>query len=87
VNAGPKKNVGHAPPGDLETKRGELLHMDFGVMRESYPSDLQRVWCLLGDGRRARRPRCGASVELHVGSPPSQLLLDLVGLSPDWPGP
>jgi Xaa-Pro aminopeptidase len=50
VNAGPEKDVGHAPPGDLRTRRGELLHIDFGVSHEGYASDLQRVWYLLDDG-------------------------------------
>ncbi len=50
VNAGPEKEVGHSAPGDLRTRRGELLHMDFGVSRDDYCSDLQRVWYLLGDG-------------------------------------
>src|SRR5262245_46844492 len=50
VNAGPDKEVGHAPPGELRTARGELLHIDFGVTRAEYASDLQRVWYLLGDG-------------------------------------
>ncbi len=50
MNAGPEKDVGHAPPGELRTNRGELLHMDFGVLREEYASDLQRVWYLLDDG-------------------------------------
>ena len=50
VNAGPEKDVGHAPPGDLITKRGELLHIDFGVSRADYCSDLQRVWYLLDEG-------------------------------------
>lgn len=50
VNAGPEKDVGHAPPGELVTKRGELLHVDFGVLREEYTSDLQRVWYLLDEG-------------------------------------
>ncbi len=53
VNAGPEKDVGHGPPGDLETKPGELLHIDFGVTRGDYTSDLQRVWYLLGDGEAA----------------------------------
>jgi Xaa-Pro aminopeptidase len=53
VNAGPEKDVGHAPPGAHETKRGELLHIDFGVTREDYASDLQRVWYLLDDGEVA----------------------------------
>ena len=50
VNAGPDKEIGHGPPGELRTARGELLHIDFGVTRAEYASDLQRVWYLLGDG-------------------------------------
>ena len=47
VNAGPEKEIGHSGPTDLRTARGELLHVDFGVSREGYCSDLQRVWYLL----------------------------------------
>jgi Xaa-Pro aminopeptidase len=50
VNAGPEKEVGHSGPTELESRRGELLHMDFGVEKDSYCSDLQRVWYLLDDG-------------------------------------
>jgi Xaa-Pro aminopeptidase len=50
VNAGPEKEVGHSGPTELETRRGELLHMDFGVEKDGYCSDLQRVWYLLDDG-------------------------------------
>jgi Xaa-Pro aminopeptidase len=50
VNAGPEKEVGHAPPGELRTRRGELLHVDFGVSRDGYTSDLQRVWYFLDEG-------------------------------------
>jgi Xaa-Pro aminopeptidase len=50
VNAGPEKDVGHTGPTELETRRGELLHMDFGVEKDAYCSDLQRVWYLLDDG-------------------------------------
>ena len=50
VNAGPDKEVGHAPPGELRTRPGELLHVDFGVTRAEYTSDLQRVWYFLDDG-------------------------------------
>jgi len=53
VNAGPEKEVGHAPPGDLSTRRGELLHIDFGVTRAEYTSDLQRVWYFLDEGEAA----------------------------------
>jgi Xaa-Pro aminopeptidase len=50
VNAGPDKEVGHAAPGDLRIERGQLLHMDFGICRDTYCSDLQRVWYLLAQG-------------------------------------
>ena len=50
VNAGPDKDVGHSAPGELTTRRGQLLHCDFGVDKNGYCSDLQRVWYLLDDG-------------------------------------
>jgi Xaa-Pro aminopeptidase len=50
VNAGPEKDVGHSPPGELRTRRGELLHLDFGVSLAGYCSDLQRVWYFLDEG-------------------------------------
>ncbi len=50
VNAGPEKDVGHSAPGNLRTRRGELLHVDFGVSRADYCSDLQRVWYFLDEG-------------------------------------
>lgn len=53
VNAGPEKQVGHAPPGELRTRPGELLHVDFGVTRAEYTSDLQRVWYFLDEGETA----------------------------------
>ena len=56
VNAGPEKEVGHSSPSELRTKRGELLHMDFGVLRDDYTSDLQRVWYLLDEGETAAPP-------------------------------
>jgi Xaa-Pro aminopeptidase len=50
VNAGPEKDVGHSGPSELTTQRGQLLHCDFGVEKNGYCSDLQRVWYLLDDG-------------------------------------
>jgi Xaa-Pro aminopeptidase len=50
VNAGPEKEVGHTGPTELQTRRGELLHTDFGVQKDEYCSDLQRVWYLLDEG-------------------------------------
>ena len=46
VNAGPDKDVGHSSPSELRLERGQLLHADFGVHRDDYCSDLQRVWYL-----------------------------------------
>jgi Xaa-Pro aminopeptidase len=61
VNAGPEKEVGHSGPSELQTKRGELLHVDFGVSREEYCSDLQRVWYLLDEGETEAPPEVRAA--------------------------
>jgi Xaa-Pro aminopeptidase len=50
VNAGPDKDVGHSSPSELRIQRGQLLHVDFGITRDDYTSDLQRVWYILEDG-------------------------------------
>src|SRR4030066_390139 len=48
VNAGPSSPFGHTLPSDkLKTKRGELLHGDFGLKLGGYCSDLQRMWYFL----------------------------------------
>lgn len=56
VNAGPDKEVGHAGPGELRTRPGELLHVDFGVSLDGYCSDLQRVWYFLDEGETHAPP-------------------------------
>ncbi len=50
VDAGPEKEVGHTGPTELETRHGVLLHTDFGVLKDGYCSDLQRMWYLLDEG-------------------------------------
>ena len=50
VNAGPDSPVGHAAPGDYQTRRGQLLHIDMGVRQEGFCSDLQRMWYFLEAG-------------------------------------
>jgi Xaa-Pro aminopeptidase len=50
VNAGPDSAAGHAAPGDYTVKRGELLHMDFGVQESGFCSDLQRMWYVPQEG-------------------------------------
>lgn len=45
VNCGPESAVGHGVPSEtLRLARGHLLHIDFGVRRDEYCSDIQRVW-------------------------------------------
>jgi Xaa-Pro aminopeptidase len=53
VNAGPEKEIGHSSPGGLRVARGQLLHIDFGVSKDEYCSDLQRVWYLLDEDESA----------------------------------
>lgn len=49
VNAGPDSDVGHGVPSDLPVKRGQIVHLDFGVRQDDYCSDIQRVVYLLAE--------------------------------------
>jgi len=50
VNASPDAEVGHRLPGAYVSKQGHLVHVDFGVSRAGFVSDLQRVWYLAEEG-------------------------------------
>lgn len=51
VTVGPNAPIGHAmPSAEFITERGQIIHMDLGVVQDGYVSDLQRVWYLKGEG-------------------------------------
>jgi Xaa-Pro aminopeptidase len=50
VNSGPESIVGHAGPTDITLERGHLVHFDFGVKKDEYCSDIQRMVYLLKPG-------------------------------------
>ncbi len=43
VNAGAKTRPGHGSPTSALLEKGDLLHVDFGVLYENFCSDIQRV--------------------------------------------
>ena len=47
VNSGPNSPVGHAAPTDIQLEPGHLVHFDFGVQKDGYCSDIQRMVYLL----------------------------------------
>lgn len=44
VNTGPDSPVGHSTPTELTVQPGHLVHIDFGVLRDGFCSDQQRMW-------------------------------------------
>lgn len=52
VNAGPDSAVGHVGPTEIQVKRGQLVHFDFGVKENEYCSDIQRVVYFLGEDEK-----------------------------------
>lgn len=50
VTCGPEPAAGHAAPGDVVLQRGHTLHLDLGVKKNGYCSDLQRMWYVLDEG-------------------------------------
>ncbi|MBN1312388.1 MAG: aminopeptidase P family protein [Anaerolineae bacterium] len=54
VDIGPDSPVGHAgPQAQYAVKPGMLVHVDFGVKRDDYCADLQRVWYVRKDEERS----------------------------------
>jgi Xaa-Pro aminopeptidase len=50
VTIGAKSPIGHVGPGDEPVTDGCIVHVDFGIVREGYCSDLQRMWYVKRDG-------------------------------------
>ncbi len=45
VNSGPDSMIGHGIPSDTITiEEGHIFHVDLGIQKDSYCSDLQRCW-------------------------------------------
>ncbi len=52
VNTGPESPGGHVAPTSLTMQPGHILHIDFGVRKDGYCSDMQRVAYFLPAGQR-----------------------------------
>jgi Xaa-Pro aminopeptidase len=44
VTVGARSAVGHVSPGDEAIAPGSVIHVDFGIVRDGFCSDLQRLW-------------------------------------------
>lgn len=51
VTIGARAPVGHVGPGDEAIASGSVIHVDFGIARNGYCSDLQRLWYAAAPGR------------------------------------
>ena len=50
VTVGARAPVGHVGPGDEPIAPGTVVHVDFGIARDGYCSDLQRLWYVAAKG-------------------------------------
>jgi Xaa-Pro aminopeptidase len=54
VNCGPSSDLGHTyPSASVRVEPGHLVHIDLGVRRDGYCSDLQRMWYVRRPGESA----------------------------------
>jgi Xaa-Pro aminopeptidase len=54
VNSGPSSELGHTyPSAAIRVEPGHLVHIDLGVRRDGYCSDLQRMWYVRRPGESA----------------------------------
>ncbi len=49
VTVGSKSPIGHVRPSEEPITNGCLVHVDFGIVRDGYCSDLQRLWYAASD--------------------------------------
>lgn len=68
VNFGPGSSFGHAAPGEIELAPGMLVHIDLGIKRNGYCSDLQRMWYLPCDDERGAPERVRHAFDTVVHS-------------------
>jgi Xaa-Pro aminopeptidase len=52
VTVGAEAAVGHVSPGEERITHGCIVHVDFGIVRGGYCSDLQRLWYVTPQGGR-----------------------------------
>ncbi len=50
VNSGPESSMGHSGPTGIVLQPGHILHFDFGVRKDDFCSDMQRVLYFLAPG-------------------------------------
>jgi Xaa-Pro dipeptidase len=56
VNSGPNSMIGHGiPSADIRIAPGHILHIDLGIVKDGYSSDIQRCW-YVGDGGEGDLP-------------------------------
>jgi Xaa-Pro aminopeptidase len=56
VNAGANLDSGHAGPTEKQIEPGQIVHLDFGVQKAGFCSDLQRLWYVRREGERQAPP-------------------------------
>jgi Xaa-Pro aminopeptidase len=68
VTCGPESAIGHAAPGDVVLEKGHTLHLDLGVKKDDYCSDIQRMWYVLDDGETEAPPEVQRAFDVVYGA-------------------
>ena len=69
VNSGPASSVGHSVPSeDIRLAPGHVVHIDFGVKKDGFCSDIQRCWYLLQAGETQPPPAVQAAFDASVAA-------------------
>ncbi|MCB9420924.1 MAG: aminopeptidase P family protein [Ardenticatenaceae bacterium] len=82
VTCGPESAVGHAAPGDVVLQKGHTLHLDLGVKKDDYCSDIQRMWYVLDDGETEAPPEVQRAFDIVYGA----IKAGELALGPGTPG-
>ena len=64
----PDGPVGHLPAGDTRLERGQLAHVDMGLVVDGFASDIQRLWYLPRPGETEAPAEVTRAVETVAGA-------------------
>jgi Xaa-Pro aminopeptidase len=68
VTCGPESAIGHTAPGDVVLEKGHTLHLDLGIKKDEYCSDIQRMWYVLDDGETEAPPEVKRAFDVVYGA-------------------
>ncbi|CAN5432005.1 Xaa-Pro peptidase family protein [soil metagenome] len=83
VNCGPNSMIGHGVPSpDIRLAKGQIFHVDLGLVKDGYSSDIQRCW-FVGESIPSEVARAFEAVKKAINAAADTLKPGVKGVAVD----